>query len=483
MPALQREAVCPPARRATDAATSTGEPTVPQPPPAKTALAVGVLAVAAAAMVAVPAGWEPADWRALVTALSAIAFWATALLPEDLTGIAFFTAAMVLAIAPAEVVFAGFASAAVWLVFGGLVIGAAVGDTGLDRVVAARFRPLFRGSYARCVALTVALALALALLVPSTMTRVVLLVPVVTALAEELGYGRGERGYTGLALAAIFASYYPAVTLLPATVPTVTLVGAAEALHGERLTYAAFLATHGPVLGLLEAVLIVAVLVRLFPAGPPAPAPARPVAADPRRRRLAALMVAGLALWVTDAVHGVSPAWVALGLGLICVLPGVGVLAPADLQQKVNLRPVFYVAAILGVGAVVAHTGAGGDAVRALTATGWLAPGRDGANTLVLAAGALATGALATMPGIAAVLVPLAGDVAAATEMSLDAVFRAYVLGYATAFLPYQVPPMIVGLGLAGVPVATAARATLTLAAVSVVVTWPLSLVWWRLIG
>ena len=449
-------------------------------------LGLAVVAAAAVATTLVPAGFEPADWRALVVALAAIAFWATALLPEDLTGLAFFTVAMILAVAPAETVFAGFSSAAVWLVFGGLVIGAAVGDTGLDRVIAARFRPYFQGSYTRCVTLTVALAVALAFLVPSTMTRVVLLVPVVTALAEELGYERGGPGFTGLALAAIFASYYPAVTILPAAVPTVALVGAAEALHGERLTYAAFLATHGPVLGALKAGLIVAVLVRLFPAGAPTPATpraARDVEADPRRPRLTALMVVGLALWATDALHGISPAWIALALGLVCVLPGVGVLAPAELQRKVNLRPVFYVAAILGVGAVIAGTGAGADAVRALAAAGWLAPGRDLVNELVLATAALATGAVATMPGIAAVLVPLAGDVAEVTGLGLDAVFRAYVLGYATAFLPYQLPPVIVALGLAGVPIGAAARATLVLAAVSVVVTWPLSLLWWRLIA
>jgi di/tricarboxylate transporter len=482
MPALQREAVCRSPRRANQSAAAKGTCLV-RSPRGKAALATVVLAAAAVAALLVPAGWAAADWRALVVALAAIAFWATALLPEDLTGLAFFTIAMVLAVAPAETVFAGFASAAVWLVFGGLVIGAAVGDTGLDRVIAARFRPFFKGSYARCVALTVALAVALAFLVPSTMTRVVLLVPVVTVLAEELGYPRDTPGHSGLALAAIFASYYPAVTILPAAVPTVALVGAAEAVHGERLTYAAFLAIHGPVLGLLKAALIVALLVRLFPAGTPTPPGERPVDPDPRRPRLAVFMVAGLALWATDAVHGISPAWIALALGLLCLLPGVGVLAPADLQRKVNLRPVFYVAAILGVGAVVADTGAGADAVRAASAAGWLAPGRDVVNSLVLATGALATGAIATMPGIAAVLVPLAGDVAEVTGMSLAAIFRAYVLGYATAFLPYQVPPMIVGLGLANVAVGTAARATLVLAAVSIVVTWPLTLAWWCLIA
>ena len=452
-------------------------------PSTKAVAGLGLLAVAGVAMALVPAGWAPADWRALVLALTTIVFWAGALLPEDLTGLAFFAVAMVAAVAPAETVFAGFSSTAVWLVLGGLVIGAAVGETGLDRAVAARFRPLFTGSYGRCVALTVVLATALAFLVPSTMTRVVLLVPVITALAEELGYAPDEPGYRGLALAAIFASYYPAVTILPAAVPTVALVGAAEAVHGERLTYAAFLATHGPVLGLLKAVLVAWVVARLFPAPPPGRPGTAIVAPDGRRPRLAVLMAVGLALWATDTLHGVSPAWVALALAILCVLPGAGVLAPTDLQTTVNLRPVFYVAAILGVGAVLARLGIGGDAVAALAEAGWLAPDRDVLNSVVLAAGALFTGTFATMPGIAAILVPLAEDLAQATGMSLDEVFRAFVLGYATAFLPYQVPPMIVGLGLARVPVGAAIRATLALAMISIVITWPLSLLWWRLIG
>lgn len=304
MPGLQREAVCPPKQRANESRRPE-ETGLAQLPHSKAVVGAAIVVAAAVAMTLVPAGWTAADWRALVVALAAIGFWATALLPEDVVGLAFFTAAMILAVAPAETVFAGFSSAAVWLVFGGLVIGAAVGDTGLDRAIAARFRPLFKGSYTRCVALTVALAVALAFLVPSTTTRVVLLVPVVTALAEELGYGRDGSGYVGLALAAIFASYYPAVTILPAAVPTVALVGAAEALHSERLTYAVFLASHGPVLGVLKAVLIVVVLVWLFPADAPRPPALRAVETDRRRPRLTMMMVAGLALWATDALHGI----------------------------------------------------------------------------------------------------------------------------------------------------------------------------------
>jgi steroid 5-alpha reductase family enzyme len=52
-----------------------------------------------------------------------IALWATARLPEYLTALLFFAAAMVLHIAPSEVVFSGFLSSAFWLVLSGFVLG------------------------------------------------------------------------------------------------------------------------------------------------------------------------------------------------------------------------------------------------------------------------------------------------------------------------------------------------------------------------
>lgn len=52
-----------------------------------------------------------------------ILLWATSLLPEFMTALLFFAAAMIAKIAPPEVIFGGFASSAFWLVFSGFVLG------------------------------------------------------------------------------------------------------------------------------------------------------------------------------------------------------------------------------------------------------------------------------------------------------------------------------------------------------------------------
>ena len=60
--------------------------------------------------------------RAAALLLLAIGLWATAALPEHITALLFLALCMVLAIAPANVVFSGFESGTVWLVLGGLVV-------------------------------------------------------------------------------------------------------------------------------------------------------------------------------------------------------------------------------------------------------------------------------------------------------------------------------------------------------------------------
>lgn len=56
--------------------------------------------------------------------------WATALLPEIVTALAFFGLAMLLRLGSAATVFSGFSAAAFWLVLSGMVVGQGMTRTG-----------------------------------------------------------------------------------------------------------------------------------------------------------------------------------------------------------------------------------------------------------------------------------------------------------------------------------------------------------------
>lgn len=435
----------------------------------------------------VPDGASPEIMRAAALVVLAIGAWATVLLPEHLVAVGFFLAAMVLSVSSAPVIFSGFASPAFWLVFGGLIIGAAVDRTGLGGRIARTLVRRFTGGYLATVAGVVTVCLALGFLMPSTMGRLVLLLPIVIALADRLGYAEGSRGRTGLIVATGFGSYLGPVAILPANVPNNVLLGAAQTFHGIQIQYFEWLYIHFPVLGLAKSVLLVIVVWRLFN---DTPTQAGADEETPQttywsrdEQRLALLLAVALALWATDAVHGVSPAWVSLAAGLICLLPMVALVPPQAFRDKVPMNPLIYVAGILGVGALVADSGLG-ETLAHLVLDNVAMEGEHPAKAFfALSLMTALLGTVSTMPGIPAILTPIAGDIAAASGLPITTVLHTFVNGFSTVLFPYQVPPLIVLLQLGGIPASAAIRTALVTAFFTVLLLMPLNYLWWTAIG
>ena len=187
----------------------------------------------------------------------AILLWATSALPEYLTALLFFTALTLFRAAPADVVFSGFQSEAFWLVLGGFVLGAAIRKVGLADRVARRLASSLTGSWFTMLAGIVALTYALAFVMPSNMSRIALLMPIVMALADRTGFREGSEGRFALALAVGFGTYELSASILPSNVPNLIMTGAAEHAYGIQFNYLPYLWLHGPVVGVLKGVLII----------------------------------------------------------------------------------------------------------------------------------------------------------------------------------------------------------------------------------
>jgi di/tricarboxylate transporter len=161
----------------------------------------------------------------------------------------------------------------------------------------------------------------------------------------------------------------------------------------------------------------------------------------------------------------------------------VGVIPLAALNDRVRLGPVFYIAAILGLGATISQTGLAADIGAGLSKMLDLNRDNNFLNFMVLATVSSLAGLLTTNPVQPALLAPLAGQLAEAMGWSLKATLMSFALGFTTMILPYQVPPVAVGLQIAGVPLRTALRFTVPLALISLLVLVPLDYVWWKAIG
>ena len=318
---------------------------------------VSLFAAVALLVFPTPEGLDGRAMRGAALTIFAIGLYATRIIPEFLTAFAYFLAAMLFAVAPASVVFSGFQSTAFWLVFSGLIIGVGVRRTGLADHLAQEITGRFTKSYATLVTGVVVLAVTTAFLLPSTMSRVVIMAPIVSALADRVGLGEGSNGRAGLILAMALGTWMSAAGILPAHIPNLVMVGAAETLYDVSFTYGAYFFLHFPVLGVLKSACIVLLVLIMFPdklgsmTEDTAPTPLSPEA-----RRMVIILMVTLALWITDFLHGISPAWVSLGAGLFCLLPGVGLIPPSSFDKDMKFATVFYVAGIISIGPMLVDT-------------------------------------------------------------------------------------------------------------------------------
>jgi di/tricarboxylate transporter len=435
-------------------------------------------------LIPAPDGVEPRLLHTAAIVVLTISLLLSVALPEYLTALIFFFLCVVLAVAPPEVVFSGFHSGAIWLVFGGMILGVAIEATGLGIRLAGYLERGSRGSYFGAIAGTVVMMVGMAFVMPSSVGRVTITLPIVLAFADRLGFEVGSQGRTGLILAIGMGALIPAFAILPANVPNMVLAGVAEAAHGVRFGYGEYLLLHFPVLGLVSMIALPVFIVFLFPdriKSNIAPSAATRLT-TPEIKLLVVLAVA-LGLWATDSLHQTSPAWVALGAGIFCSLPAVGIIQPSLVLQKINMGPMLFLAGVIGMGAVVTSSGLGEALGIWLIAAMDLKPGggfTDFASIIGLGA---VLQLFTTLPGQPALMTSFADVLSGATGWPLLTVLMTQVSAWALVMFPYQAPPLVAARMMTGLSVRLFLRLMLPFALFGWVVLVPLQYFWWQFLG
>lgn len=451
----------------------------------KITLSHGVVWAFVAVLVAVMASSGPGDVLLRVAAISglSIALFATRLLPEIVTALGTFLAFIAIAAAPTEQIFSGFSTSGFWLLFAGLVIGTAITSTGLGMQVALRIFQRTGDSYVKASILLALSGLGLGLLVPSTIPRVIVLMPIALSLAQTMGYSIGSRGHVGLTVTAATATLLPTYAFLTANLPTIIQFGAIETLYGIRPSYAQYFIEQVPI----NLVRFAALLVLMVPFAPKRAESASslevPKPFTPMQQRLLLLMGVAILFWATDTWHGISPAWVALTLAAVLLVPAFGMLDGTAMKSKIDMSPAFFLAAVFAISAVAQSTGLGTVVAERLIPLLGLTEGGDFRNLYSVTGLSMVLSHFTTAPAAPAVLAPLAGAFAAETGWPIETVAMVQVIGIATPILPYQAPPLIVAMALAQIPVGALLRVCAALAVVVAVVGLPITYLWWSWLG
>ena len=431
-----------------------------------------------------PLGASSDTMQIAAVVVVAVSLWASGIVPEYFTAIIFFFLAMVLTDAAAPMVFSGFHSAAVWMIFGGLIIGAAVQETGFGRTLASWLLKIFPSSYFGILCGITAVSTVLCFIIPSNTGRIVIMIPIFMALADEIGFGPGSHGRAGMGLAVAAGSVYPSLAVLPAAVPNLGWLGATESIHGITFTYAEYLIANFPVIGTVSIIAIPLLCRTLFADEiEKDDDKVAPIKSSAEQTRLMMVLAAALGLWLTDFAHGVSPAWIALGAALICMLPRVGLVPASIMMSKISYAPWFFVAGVIGMGAVVADAGLGAYISGFLFDIIPLTEGQDFLNFVTISAVGAAMGLVTTVPGQPAIMTTLATEIAASTGWPIKTVLLTQPLSWTMAMFAYQFPPFILAAHLAGISMAHLTRLILAMCATAWILIMPLLYLWWQALG
>ena len=430
--------------------------------------------------------WFPLH-TAMICGLSVfcITVWASQALPEYLPALGFFLFANLAQLAPANVVFSGFYSSTFWLLFSGLIIGAAIRFTGLDKRLSSVVAPLLGKSYLTILTRLAIISLALAFIMPSSVGRIMLLLPLVSALATEFGYGDQDRGRYGMITVAVWATWLPAFSILPANTPNMILSGMVEAIYQDYISYWDYLSLHFPILGLLKTALIIGLTYLLFRAPNPSKLPQKPVTPAPlsvAEKHLILILMICLGLWVSDNLHHISPGWIGLAAALYCLMPHTKLTSPKTITQDVNFSALLFIAAIIGLGATLSYSNIGSEFVAGLTQILPLGDQDPLYNlTLVTIMGNLVA-LLTNLPGVPSIMTPLAADLSTQTGLSLITILMTQVFAFSNIFLPYQAPPLMMAIQLGKLPAAKIMKLCLILFAITSLCLFPLTLLWWSML-
>src|SRR5262249_37008893 len=249
-----------------------------------------------------------------------------------------------------ETAFSGFANSTAWFLFAAFLLGRIATKSGLARRLPHSLMLRVGVSYPRILFGMILTDFLLTFIVPSGLARVVILASIALSLVQALDVERGGNIARGMFLILTYTGNIFDKMII-AGAGTITATGLMAKFGGIEVSWGLWLIAFLPC-SIVTVLFAWRLTLWLYP-------PERPYLAQGREhfweelRKLgpwstmeiksALLLGAAILFWVTDFLHHVSPVMIAVGIGLLALLPRVGVLDAEDLR-RVNYLPVFFVA-------------------------------------------------------------------------------------------------------------------------------------------
>jgi anion transporter len=306
---------------------------------------------------------SPAAQHAIAIAAFMIVLWATEAIDHALAGIIGVFLFWALGVTEFERAFSGFSNETTWFLLGAILIGAMANKSGIAQRLAYTMLTRIGRSYSRLLLAFIIVDFILTFLVPSGIARVTILASIAVATVQALGFNNRSNIGRGLL---IIVTYTAAIfdKMLIAGATSILGRGIIEQTGGVRVLYSQWFLAYLPCIA-ITILVCWRIILWLYPPEKNELAPASREYLNAQLDRLgpwsalekrsALLTGLAVALWMTDFLHHLSPSMVGLMIGLLAIIPGVGILSTDDLR-KINYGAIWFTAAALGMGRVLTDT-------------------------------------------------------------------------------------------------------------------------------
>ena len=309
-----------------------------------------------------PLGIAPPAQHALAVGLFMIAAWMIQVLDHGVTGILGCFLFWMLGIVRFETAFSGFADPTAWFLFGAICLGIMAAKSGLARRLAYLVLRTIGHSYPRVLLGLIVSDFLLTVIVPSGIARVIIMAAIAMGLVEAFGAAKGSNIARGMFVILVYqATIFDKMMIAGAS--SITARGAIEKFGRIDVLWSQWFLAYLPC-DILVMIIAWRLALWMYPPETLAlPGGAafleREVRAMGRWSQLeiksAVLMGIAVGLWITDFIHHIPAPMIGLGIGLLAIMPRVGVVDTEDVR-RINYLPIFFVAAAVSLSNVLAET-------------------------------------------------------------------------------------------------------------------------------
>jgi solute carrier family 13 (sodium-dependent dicarboxylate transporter), member 2/3/5 len=302
-----------------------------------------------------PAGLGREGQAVLGVVFAGVVLWISEALPLGLTAL---VVLVLLGIIPGwkqSATFVGFASPVVFFLIGAAAIGTAVEVTGLAERTARFLIRSARGNPNRLYIQMLASLPGLAFLMPSAITRNAVLIPAYRDTLRTMGIGQSGRVGRALMLALGILNPLASSAILTGGITSMT----ASAIIGNIswLRWFVLMAVPYYVLICLGGVALRVITGKFEESSEVQASPTPPAPFSRREIKTLVILLAVSVLWLTDFIHGLSPAIPALLGAVLLVCPRVGVLGWRDFELRLSWGLILTIGASLSLAQAMISVG------------------------------------------------------------------------------------------------------------------------------